>query len=433
LNDKKNTIKNSISKNTLLIVGVLLAVFVLETFFRFTEFNPSLMQPVVAPQGYFKKDVHAGYDLTDNFSTQKFVFHDSEHPVWTNEIGCFDDSYRGEKDYILLAGDSAVWGYARFEDKFGTLIEKLLGMRVVKCGVTDYGTRQQLLKIKKVLQRVGHPPKLIILGYFIENDFMDDWLFPNNTVINGWLVRQRGFDMRVRKKYYISEDKLIEMERNLRKHGDINGRVSFIKKIRKWLGRYSALYHVIAGSRLVKVVARKFGLLSEKVKGPERGLMEYLYQSGSQEKFDDEWLQHFGNLREIKEVADECEAKLLILLIPSKHLIYGFLNPSYSQRYMFHDVGNMLNDYFMGEDVFFLDFVSVFKEYADLSPRKHLDSRRDLYWRHDWHWNAKGNRLAAFLITDFIVRNNLIEIGERGKREEITRKVKEGLSEFRAQ
>ena len=55
------------------------------------------------------------------------------------------------------------------------------------------------------------------------------------------------------------------------------------------------------------------------------------------------------------------------------------------------------------------------------------------YWRNDWHWNAKGNKLAALLTTDFMIENNLMEIEKGEIRGEIKRKVNKGLNEFSEQ
>ena len=89
--------------------------------------------------------------------------------------------------YLLLVGDSFTHSYAPFPDKWGTQIEKLLHYRVLKCGVTGYGTKQELLKASEIIAKVHHQPRLIIVGYFW-NDLSDDYSFPSLTVIDGFLV-----------------------------------------------------------------------------------------------------------------------------------------------------------------------------------------------------------------------------------------------------
>ena len=84
-------------------------------------------------------------------------------------------------------GDSFTHSFAPFPDKWGTQIEKLLHYRVLKCGVTGYGTNQELEKAKEIIAKVNHQPQLIIVGYFW-NDISDDYSFPNLTVVDGFLV-----------------------------------------------------------------------------------------------------------------------------------------------------------------------------------------------------------------------------------------------------
>ena len=110
-----------------------------------------------------------------------------EYRIWSNELGCFDEPYHGEKNYILLVGDSFTHAYAPFPDKWGTRIEKLLHYRVLKGGVTGYGTYQELLKAKEIIAKVKNRPQLIIVGYFW-NDLSDDYSFPDLTVVDGFLV-----------------------------------------------------------------------------------------------------------------------------------------------------------------------------------------------------------------------------------------------------
>ena len=110
-----------------------------------------------------------------------------EYDIWSNELGCFDEPYRGEKDVILLVGDSFTHSYAPFADKWGTRLEKLLHYRVLKCGVNGYGTRQELLKAQEIIARIHRSPRLIIVGYFW-NDLLDDSAFPSLTAVDGYLV-----------------------------------------------------------------------------------------------------------------------------------------------------------------------------------------------------------------------------------------------------
>ena len=71
-------------------------------------------------------------------------------------------------DYILLVGDSFTHSYAPFPDKWGTRIEKLLHYRVLKCGVTGYGTKQEWLKAAEIISKGPPPAPAHHRGLFLE-------------------------------------------------------------------------------------------------------------------------------------------------------------------------------------------------------------------------------------------------------------------------
>ena len=50
----------------------------------------------------------------------------------------------------------------RFEDNWGTVVETRLGHRVVKCGIPGSGTRQQLVKARRVIARMQRAPELVL-------------------------------------------------------------------------------------------------------------------------------------------------------------------------------------------------------------------------------------------------------------------------------
>ena len=62
-------------------------------------------------------------------------------------------------------------------------------MRVLKCGVTGYGTKQEFLKARRVIGTLASPPRLVIVAYF-GNDLHDDLGSPTKLVYNGQLMRR---------------------------------------------------------------------------------------------------------------------------------------------------------------------------------------------------------------------------------------------------
>lgn len=136
----------------------------------------SLVLPAVEMPYYTVPDAELVWDIEPNLSPRRHVTHDVSYDIWSNELGCFDRPYAGETPSVYLAGDSFAWGFAPFEAKWGTELERATGVRVLKCGVTGYGTRQELLRAARHFEKIP-PPALVVLGYVELNDAQDDALF----------------------------------------------------------------------------------------------------------------------------------------------------------------------------------------------------------------------------------------------------------------
>jgi hypothetical protein len=93
-------------------------------------------------------------------------------------LGCFDKPYKGEKEVIILVGDSFTWGFVPLEHNYGTVIETMLNNRTLKCGVYGFETKRELVKAKRVVSSIKTAPSLIVVGYFL-NDLIDTQNLPD--------------------------------------------------------------------------------------------------------------------------------------------------------------------------------------------------------------------------------------------------------------
>lgn len=108
------------------------------------------------------------------------------YPVWGNKIGCFDNDIKTNEKYdVYLSGDSMTWGYAPLNKKFGTILEKKLGLNVAACGVTHTGTSHQFDKFKEISKNLGYFPKTVIVNYSY-NDIDNDFSYPHTTIKKGY-------------------------------------------------------------------------------------------------------------------------------------------------------------------------------------------------------------------------------------------------------
>ena len=159
---------------------------------RFHPYRCSACVPPPAVQGqgtdlhsYYVANEERGFDIAPNRPRQLHYVDGTLYPVWSNSLGCFDTEPRIEDRYVYLAGDSFTWGYTPFEGKLGTVLERRLGLPVLKCGVVGTGQMHELSKMKDVIAAIGRKPTLIIDVYFA-NDVADDFAYPPITVVDGW-------------------------------------------------------------------------------------------------------------------------------------------------------------------------------------------------------------------------------------------------------
>jgi hypothetical protein len=355
------------------------------------------MASFVCP-GYLIKDPLKGFDITKNFpKTITSVGCEFKYELWSNELGCFDLPYKGEKDYILLVGDSFTFGCAPLQRKWGFMLENTLGSRVIKCGVVDYGTRQEFLKAKEIISRISISPKLIILGY-CTNDIANDYR----------LYRQMG-------------------NAGFKDSPTISGSYRFllqsiVEAIRRFIWNRPYLRDFVR-ERLSPLFLRIPCLRVPMLELKAVSMNDLAYYGYPEFAFI--WQQHLSNLRDFKELAAAQGAGLLIVMIPEKEQVYRFLT-----KWRFNPEGpnKSLRAFFKEEGISFIDLLPEFKKRSDQRPRRHLDSGRDLYLRYDNHWNFKGEYLAALLVLQYVLENNLIYVQDRNKK---LRDIRDKLADFR--
>ncbi len=170
---------------SLIIISIVTSILVAEFALRFTDYS-SLSISQAFPQYHFKADEELGYDISENFSGEH-NFPEYPYKIFSNKYNCFDYERPVPENYILTVGDSYTWGYTPLEKKWTTRVEHLSEIFMLKCGITGFGTKQELIKTKRVVQQVGHAPKFIMLMY-VSNDINDDLAYPQRTVLNGHLV-----------------------------------------------------------------------------------------------------------------------------------------------------------------------------------------------------------------------------------------------------
>lgn len=367
---------------------------------------------------YLQADPEKGYDIVENAPSTIAQVDGLSYSIWSNELGCFDRPYAQEKDISLLVGDSFTFAFAPFEDKWGTKLEAILGQRILKCGVGGYGTKQEMLKATSVISRMSHPPKLIILGYFI-NDLEDDYLFPNATIVNGYPVRANDIkDMETgervrREEVETGEDEIYGV--------GVYPKNVILKKVKWWAENHLIIYQLTKYSLrplLLNIpLIGNIAVDAKIVTPPSLAFSERPWVNNA-------WSSHLSYLLEFKNIAEQQGARFLVVIIPYKEQVYPFLT---SWQGIDHErPQKILCQFFDQEGINYIDVLPSFIPFSNHVPHM-LKPDKDLYWRNDPHLNIRGNDLLSLLVSQYILERKLIDIDHANEK---LSSIKEKLAEF---
>jgi hypothetical protein len=359
-------IKKSLLNTVLILFSIGITLVMLDLGLRHTHYN-GLVSTAFYPQGYFIADEEIGLDIAPNFATSTQWLYDHPYPVWSNELGCFDTHYDGRTPYIYLTGDSYTWGFTPFESKWGTLLEQGLGVRVLKCGVAGFGTKQELIKTTRDMARLP-APALIMVGYDVDNDQADDKYFPRNTVRDGYRVGSYNdlSPQEAEEKYALLEKYCVNY---LPAH-------PWIQEGKCWLFQHSVLYNLLRNN-LQGALSSLPRTLREGV-----GLINTADESEKSEISPEGYASHLENIKAFKTMADRLGSKLLFVLV----LVKGE-NETPERA--------AIRDYLSQNNI----------PFVDLAPEFNKHDPATLAWKNDGHWNIEGNRLAADIVAAYVAEH----------------------------
>jgi hypothetical protein len=327
--------------------------------------------------GYYAPDPELGFDIAPSRAGMSAYVDGVLYPIWSDSLRCFDTEHADLRRYVYLTGDSFTWGFTPFADKYGTILERDLGVPVLKCGLTHSGQRAQLAKMRRTIAATGSRPALIVVGYYA-NDIANDLTYPHTTVRAGWLV-DRAVVLRHRDGIEVVRRSDADLEALLAaaRADEGQGRPGLIERLLFDVERYSLSLNIVHG-----LVGRAAEALTEARAGPAGTPVEGIYRPSLWEKRGRFWYTDNPYaepnrlaLHELKRYADELGTPLLLALIPPKQH-YG--QPSY-----YDELKRELD----ADRITYVDLAASF-------ARGGLPWW-DLYWPLDQHLSPGGNRAVA--------------------------------------
>ncbi len=376
-------IKKHYKELILIFLSVAVVLILADWFLHFTGYS-IFVSKLLFPRYYFIADKEMGIDIASNFKKEKHTFTDLSYDVWSNELGCFDNPYNNVTPYIYLTGDSFTWGYAPFEEKWGTKIESLINTRVVKCGIVGIGTKQEFIKTSRDINRLPKP-ELIIVPYN-RIDVLDDADFPNHSVYNGYRVanfyKNNSAD-EARQKYDLW-DKYCMFSKPAH---------PLLQRIKCWFYSRSIIYNLLADnfrpmltSILPKKILDKAGLIISNPP-PAKQTNSYAF--------------HLENIKKFKALADKEKIKLLFVLIPFKEEVRSSGNDQNLQI-------EKIKPFLESNGISYFDLLPIFRQYDD-------EKTQSLFWKIDGHWSIKGEHLVGLAVSRYLLEKKFINPPERDK------------------
>jgi len=238
-----------------------------------------------------------------------------------------------------------------------------------------------------------------------------DRAFPDMTVVDGYLVVATPYKDRTG---HLINVKSLEGPYSLWDKLTGNYPLGFRRLVDLFLDQHFILVNLI-NDAVVRLAPPKFSYTNP---------LDFL--AFSQEPWvAQKWVKHEKNLTAFKELAAAQGAELLVVLIPTNTQVYPFLTGG--RQIDLERPNRILGGFLQKEQIRYLDLLPSFRKYADETPRKRLDSKKDLYWRSNSHFSIKGERLAGLLVSREILKDNLVQVADRDRR---LKEIEEKLNNF---
>ncbi len=349
-----------------IFLEILLIVFDPYLFKGFYEYDPDL--------GFRVRPYSPSFDGT---LTNQFGFNSRDYPLQKTP-GVFR---------ILVIGDSFNWAGGR-EGNYTALLERRFEHRdgshkidVINAGYPMTHTGEELAMLKKY--GLQYNPDLVVLGFFMGNDFVDGDPDRKRIVVNGLYMD-------------------ISKRRELRVLG----------------------YPIIPQSRLLMFIKQKYRIYDEAKKAAvenrdqqeqpgsfsedtyldiERGKLEFFNLSYLRDgRFQPRIDYILQSIAEMNELLKSRNIKFVVAIYPDEFQVNEKLLQTVLDKFKLPRENYDLNP---GQSLLkpFLD--SKYIPGIDLTDRFRAEGKKqDLYLLRDPHWNSAGNQLAADILFDDLSR-----------------------------
>ena len=302
-----------------------------------------------------------------------------DEPLWSytatyNEHG-FRTNSKPPPHEVLVIGDSFVEIGERDDRTFSEIVASITGMSTFSAGLGWYGPHHYLRLAEQYTAALK--PKTVIVSIFAGNDL------PDIREFERW--QQGG-------SYYQFGDQTANIVER------------FLIALRQV---YDAIVWYSSSSDEDDERERNVGIIRV---GDVDTTMAFSYfdepTSAAEVAETAEWRSLAQILVRIRDIASQANARLIVLLVPTKLQVYGHLSSNRSPDSFTERLPTQLAYESTFSDAFSALAERLGMEHIDLRPTfRARASRCLLYYPFDSHWNARARRIAADLIAERIAND----------------------------
>lgn len=346
------------------------------------EFSMIVLDPYLF-RGFYQYDpdlgfrVRAHYPNPDSGLTNQFGFNDQDYPLQKTQ-GTFR---------ILVVGDSFSWAGGR-EGNYTALLERWLEnyygehkIDVINAGYPMTHTGEQLAMLKKY--GLQYNPDLVILGFFVGNDFIDADPDRKRIVVNDLYI-----DISKNKEHSLLGYPLIPQSRLL----------LFIRQ------KYRIYMELRRAEREARSQRGQQGTFSEETfMNIERTRLEFFNSRYSHKgRFQPNINYILQSISEMDALLESRNIKYVVAIYPDEFQINESLLKTILEKYRLRKedydlnlANNSLKSFLEPKGIPFIDFSDRFRMEG---------KKQDLYLLRNTHWNSAGNQLAADILFEYLVK-----------------------------
>jgi lysophospholipase L1-like esterase len=411
-------VKECLVNFSLVLITLLVFLIIFEGILTFTS-------PIIRAEGLSQSDPAVGY-IPSPFYEGRVKTSEVDYSIKINSQSMRDVEHainkRGDIKRILGLGDSFTFGCSvDYEYAYLTQLEKILNnngnkVEIIKAGVGGYGTDDEYHYLFNY--GLKYKPDIVLVGFFVGNDVRDTMLgFHKCNTANGTVWRAAYSDKYTTANGVTEWNKTILRSHGIIKESEKNELSSVFKSTILTLFPQSTRFFYSK----YKIIKNKFFGIGEgsQISNSQTNLSILSYETFYKKEYSDDvergWNETFDFLMRIKNLTEANNSTLVVVIIPVREQVHKEdWELRKIQRKMEYGLNEKdfdlekpqkkLIDFCEGNNISYIDLLPKFKEKAMNGIR--------LYYKSDVHWNEKGHELAADIIAESLLKENLKNKGE---------------------